>query len=570
MDDPWANSADLNSWDNKKTTSSISDSIFSTYSSTVIGENDDIFNENVPKNSGGPGINMTADDIFSNTDDFYSNNDNNFGEFSGDNSNIYQDNIQNQEQFGGESLFDELNEEGNGIVNEDQSVNNDSLEDELNNDSKNIDDKDNEVLGNDEDIKEGEIDIPNDISKQIEEPVVVHNNNNNNDNEDEDEDENRFNDEEDDEDDEKSDSFNIEIRSIKIVGNGVGAYVTYEVNAMTNLDLYKNNEMNIFRRYSDFVWLQDELLNNHKGIIIPPLPDKSVIQTNKLFGNDRLSSAFTEYRKRELERFLKRISNHPTLCTSKYLQLFLETTDSAELVSIKSETKQASSSWGSFFKKIGSGSATEIDPWFTEKTNYVSDLLQKLEFVAKSATNVIQKHFELMQLQVQFSDSTKLLADTEKSSNSTLSHACTRLSEIAAQVHLLEQELGQSAAVKFSDNIKDYIRYIGNVQQTFDTRLEKLAAFQNATKDLENKKNKSSSKPNDLKLKQAVQDCSKIVEETKEVFDTISNLVRSEFERFEATKAQEMHFAIVEYAQLNMNHEIRCLDLWRGFLNEHQ
>jgi hypothetical protein len=84
------------------------------------------------------------------------------------------------------------------------------------------------------------------------------------------------------------------------------------------------------RRYSDFIWLQDQLIAHHKGIVIPPLPDKALLQTNKISGN-RFEQNFVEYRRKELQRFLTRVSEHPTLCTSKYLQLFLESENSVRL-----------------------------------------------------------------------------------------------------------------------------------------------------------------------------------------------------------------------------------------------
>jgi len=60
------------------------------------------------------------------------------------------------------------------------------------------------------------------------------------------------------------------------------------------------------------------------------------------------------------------------------------------------------------------------------------------------------------------------------------------------------------------------------------------------------------------------------VKETKEIFSSASELVRSEIERFEATKAEEIQFAIVEFVQFNMNREICMRDLWKKFMSEMQ
>jgi hypothetical protein len=60
------------------------------------------------------------------------------------------------------------------------------------------------------------------------------------------------------------------------------------------------------------------------------------------------------------------------------------------------------------------------------------------------------------------------------------------------------------------------------------------------------------------------------IDETKEVFECASELVKSEVIRFEATKASDIYGAIAQYAQCNMNREICMLDLWKKFVAELQ
>ena len=109
--------------------------------------------------------------------------------------------------------------------------------------------------------------------------------------------------------------------------------------------------MAVKRRFSDFLWLQEQLIEHHKGIIIPPVPDKDFMKTNVISGN-RFSRQFLEYRRRELERFLIRVTSHPILCTSKFVQLFLETEDNSKFVSVKDDEKPKS---GGFFSRITKG-----------------------------------------------------------------------------------------------------------------------------------------------------------------------------------------------------------------------
>jgi hypothetical protein len=47
----------------------------------------------------------------------------------------------------------------------------------------------------------------------------------------------------------------------------------------TNLVQYQKSEFTTDRRYNDFVWLYDKLKESFKGYIIPPMPDKTIIQS---------------------------------------------------------------------------------------------------------------------------------------------------------------------------------------------------------------------------------------------------------------------------------------------------
>ena len=78
----------------------------------------------------------------------------------------------------------------------------------------------------------------------------------------------------------------------------------------TNLPGFKKNSFDISRRYNDFVWLRELLVEKHEGIIVPPIPEKSILGAfEKLFNVD--AQPLIAYRKRALERFLTRIGHHP-------------------------------------------------------------------------------------------------------------------------------------------------------------------------------------------------------------------------------------------------------------------
>jgi PX domain len=70
------------------------------------------------------------------------------------------------------------------------------------------------------------------------------------------------------------------------------------------------------RRFSDFVWLHEKLTKKHPECAIPPIPEKDFNLMSKF------TDEFLDYRARELERFLKRVSAHSKLSAAACVHSF--------------------------------------------------------------------------------------------------------------------------------------------------------------------------------------------------------------------------------------------------------
>ncbi|CAN6673234.1 sorting nexin-4 [Trichomonascus vanleenenianus] len=101
-------------------------------------------------------------------------------------------------------------------------------------------------------------------------------------------------------------------------------YITYLVTTETNSPSFQNRHATVRRRFSDFVYLFNSLLNDYPACAIPPLPDKQRLEYLK---GDRFGTEFTLRRACSLNRFLTRIGNHPSLKKSKTFYAFLESGD---------------------------------------------------------------------------------------------------------------------------------------------------------------------------------------------------------------------------------------------------
>lgn len=92
------------------------------------------------------------------------------------------------------------------------------------------------------------------------------------------------------------------------------------------------------RRFTDFVFLYKQLTRDYPAAAVPPLPDK---QRMEYVRGDRFGSDFTARRAHSLQRFLVRLSLHPTLRRAPILHTFLESPDWN--ATMRSRTTRASS-----------------------------------------------------------------------------------------------------------------------------------------------------------------------------------------------------------------------------------
>ena len=72
------------------------------------------------------------------------------------------------------------------------------------------------------------------------------------------------------------------------------------------------------RRFSDFEWLSQTLINKYPGYIIPELPEK-----NFLASMNFEKSEFIEARRRDLEDFLEKLLDHRYLRNAEEVRAFI-------------------------------------------------------------------------------------------------------------------------------------------------------------------------------------------------------------------------------------------------------
>jgi len=353
-------------------------------------------------------------------------------------------------------------------------------------------------------------------------------------------------------------------------GEGMGSFVSYKVNVKTNLVQYQKTEFVADRRYNDFVWLYDKLRESFKGYIIPPLPNKTIIQ-------NRFDPQFIEARRRELGKFLGRLADHPVLAASDVLQTFLES-DADEFSAAKTKKPPATVtkkvfSWMSSTVTQQLSPAVEVDPWFEGKKQYLLDLDSALEACLKTSGVVLTKETELVGALYEFGLGASAVGKAETEVDPTLSKHWLKFGDLCEQVRVLKQEAVSSQEIRFEEVAHEYSRVINSAKQAMEARLTALAEFQHAEK-LANakkeRKEKIAGTPKAAAADTEYEEARQKQESAKEEFEMITEILRKELDRFEKTKGKEMAKALKDYAKENMDTTAQVLDQWKKLLNQLQ
>lgn len=192
-------------------------------------------------------------------------------------------------------------------------------------------------------------------------------------------------------------------------------YITYQISTKTDNPKWHTDEgqqdinhiIVVHRRYKDLNLLYNTLINKYATCIVPPVPDKKLLQ---YVTGDRFSVRFTQRRSHSIQNFLNRIAKHPILKETVIFQMFLISSDwdtyKKSLLNtntINSSTKdELSDTFMNAFKSVKEESEAIIE--VKEKTEKLQNQLNKLE---KIWSKIIKKDDSIIE------DFSKISGDLE-------------------------------------------------------------------------------------------------------------------------------------------------------------
>ncbi|NWH65658.1 SNX30 protein, partial [Geococcyx californianus] len=149
-------------------------------------------------------------------------------------------------------------------------------------------------------------------------------------------------------------------------------------------------EYSVRRRYQDFDWLRNKLEESQPTHLIPPLPEKFVVKGVV----DRFSEEFVETRRKALDKFLKRITDHPVLSFNEHFNVFLTAKD---LNAYKKQGMALLSKMGESVKYVTGGYKLRSRPLeFQAIGEYLDTFSLKLGTIDRIAQRIIKEQLEYL------------------------------------------------------------------------------------------------------------------------------------------------------------------------------
>ncbi|ODV94242.1 hypothetical protein PACTADRAFT_51114 [Pachysolen tannophilus NRRL Y-2460] len=397
--------------------------------------------------------------------------------------------------------------------------------------------------------------------------------------------------------------------------DGANYYISYLIVTSTNNPAFQSTNFKIRRRFSDFNFLYQCLLNDFPTVIVPPLPNKQRLEYIK---GDRFSENFTKKRAISLNNFLQRISKSSQLSNSKIYHIFLENSDywntykqtlkiNNPLPSTLDNNETFSDYIMNAFKKptIETENSKEFQEML-EKSNKLQENLLKID---KIYSKVLKRQNDLSSDFNKFGDEflklNKLINEdnTEESSCELDQPLVKNFQSFAQNLHRLSKhadELSSKIDYEYLTSLKDLEHYIIQLKSLIKLKDSKLIDYEALTNYLNKAKQEkqsmlnggsgsateatvnflskklesflssssssyqSQSSTNDriLKLNLKINNLEKATAEAFEIFKNFEKDILREFTKFEAIKDEEINENLIKLSRYNLNFYENCLNTW--------
>ncbi|GMM27570.1 sorting nexin 1 [Martiniozyma asiatica (nom. inval.)] len=382
--------------------------------------------------------------------------------------------------------------------------------------------------------------------------------------------------------------FEISVGSPITVGEFTNVHTVYTITTKTKSELFSEEETSVTRRYRDFLWLYNQLLNSQPGFIIPPPPEKQVV--------NRFDSKFIENRRIALEMMLQRIANRKQLKNDSDFILFLQSKN----FSVESKDKETStitynpsesgdlktmadlnsslmtftesgSSGGFFSSLIGLNTPKYIedDDFIIKRQQYINSLDDELRQLSKALDMILEKREELIISLDEVVGVVDAMSDLEV--NLEITKIMKNFGHLQVKIKDLLDKSSVTQISTFGTVIDQYIRIIGSIRNCFENRLkvcnsviELEATLSKKQKNMAKLEGQKSSLKYE-KAKEEVKNVQLVLEKQIKFKNSFNKNFNNELKRFEFEKVKDLRNMVEVYWQGLIDNQKALIELWETF-----
>ncbi|XP_010885889.4 sorting nexin-30 [Esox lucius] len=321
-------------------------------------------------------------------------------------------------------------------------------------------------------------------------------------------------------------------------------YITYRVATKTTRVEFDLPEYSVRRRYQDFDWLRSRLEDSQPTHLIPPLPEKFVMKGVV----DRFSEEFVETRRKALDKFLKRVADHPVLSFNEHLNAFLSAKDLNKRQGLALLTKM-----GESVKYVTGGYKLRARPMeFAAMGDYLDMFTQKLGTIDRIAQRIIKEQSEYLVELREYAPVYTTWAASEAALQEPLEGVAGCLASCSGALDELTEDMSEDFLpvlreyVLYVESMKSVLKKRDNVQAEYEAKLEAVAFRKE-------ERTTAAAVPTD-------------VEKCQDRVECFNADLKADWDRWQNNKRQDFRQLLTGMADHNIHYYEKCLAAWESVM----
>uniref|UniRef100_A0A673JCD7 Sorting nexin-30 n=1 Tax=Sinocyclocheilus rhinocerous TaxID=307959 RepID=A0A673JCD7_9TELE len=316
-------------------------------------------------------------------------------------------------------------------------------------------------------------------------------------------------------------------------------YITYRVCTKTTRTEFDLPEYSVRRRYQDFDWLRNKLEESQPTHLIPPLPEKFVMKGVV----DRFSEEFVETRRKALDKFLKRVADHPVLSFNEHFNAFLSAKDLNKRQGLALLTKM-----GESVKYVTGGYKLRARPAeFAAMGDYLDLFTQKMGTIDRIAQRIIKEQSEFLMELREYGPVYSSWSSFEEDLHDPLEGVSGCVSNCSSALEELTEDMSED----FLPVLREYVLYIESMKVR--NVLMQTQQIKSLPLCLSLTHLSTPSVPSD-------------VEKCQDRVECFNADLKADWDRWENNKRQDFRQLLTGMANKNIQHYEKCLAAWESLV----